>query len=125
MRSASQSLLRCLRSEAREVQRRLSALRRQQHRIVGVPDLPVPAEGSANLFESALRASVTQHDEVVKRRLADKSRALTEALERVREGTYGICQACKCRIPRRRLEAMPMATLCVTCQEQREVAHAA
>lgn len=124
MRSASQSLLRCLRSEAREVQRRLSALRRQQHRIVGVPDLP--AEGSANLFESALRASVTQHDEVVKRRLADKSRALTEALERVREGTYGICQACGCRIPRRRLEAMPTATLCVSCQAQREgVANAA
>lgn len=42
-----------------------------------------------------------------------------------REGTYGICQACGCRIPRRRLEAMPTATLCVTCQEQREVAHAA
>lgn len=124
MRSASQSLLRCLRSEAREVQRRLSALRRQQHRIVGVPDLP--AEGSATLFESALRASVTQHDEVVKRRLADKSRALTEALERVREGTYGICQACGCRIPRRRLEAMPTATLCVSCQAQREgVANAA
>jgi RNA polymerase-binding transcription factor DksA len=48
-----------------------------------------------------------------------------EALERVREGTNGICQACGCRIPRRRLEAMPTATLCVPCQEQREVAHAA
>ena len=83
-------------------------------------------EGSANLFESALRTSVTQHDEVVKRRLADKSRALAQALERVREGTYGICQACGCRIPRRRLEAVPTATLCVSCQAQREgVVHAA
>ena len=124
MRSANQSLLKCLRSEARDVQRRVSALRRQQHRIVGVPDLP--AEGSANLFESALRASVTQHDEVVKRRLAEKSRALAEALERVREGTYGLCRMCGCRIPRRRLEAVPTATLCVSCQAQREgVAHAA
>lgn len=121
MRSTSQSLLRHLRHEEREVQRRVVAIRRQGR--TGV--LNLPEDGSMNVFEAMLGASVEQHDEVVRRRLADKSRALAEALERVREGTYGLCRECGGRIPRRRLEAVPTATLCVTCQEQREAAQAA
>ena len=123
MPSANQSLLRDLGREEREISRRISALRRQPHRRCGVPDLP--ADGSIDVFEAALRTSAEQHEEVVRRRLADKSQALAEALEQVREGRYGLCQACGCRIPRRRLQALPTATLCVSCQEQREVTHAA
>jgi DnaK suppressor protein len=120
---ANRSLLKDLGREEREIRRRISALRRQPHRRFGIPDLP--ADGSTNVFETALGTSAEQHEEVVRRRLADKSRALAEALEQVREGRYGLCQACGCRIPRRRLQALPTATLCVTCQEQREAALAA
>ena len=120
---AIRSRLKDLGREEREITRRISALRRQPHRRFGVPDLP--ADGSINVFETALGTSAEQHEEVVRRRLADKSQELAEALERVRDGTYGICQACGCRIPRRRLQALPTATLCVTCQEQREAALAA
>lgn len=123
MSRANRSLLRDLGREAREIGQRVALLRRQRHRRFGVPDLPTG--GSIDLFETALRSSVEQHEEVVRRRLADKSQQLAEALERVRDGTYGTCQACGRRIPRRRLEALPTATLCVPCQEQREVARAA
>jgi DnaK suppressor protein len=88
-----------------------------------MPDLP--ADGSIDVLERALGTSAEQHEEVVRRRLADRSRELAEAFERVRDGTYGICRTCGCRIPRRRLQALPTATLCVSCQEQREVARAA
>jgi DnaK suppressor protein len=123
MRSANRSLLRQLGREEREISRRISALRRRPHRRFGIPDLS--AVGSVNPFEVALATTAGQHEEVVRRRLANKSRELAEALERVRDGTYGTCRACGCRIPRRRLEAMPTATLCVSCQEQREAANAA
>lgn len=36
-----------------------------------------------------------------------------EALEAIRNGTYGICQVCHKEIPLERLEAMPEATTCV------------
>jgi RNA polymerase-binding transcription factor DksA len=123
MPSVSRSLLRTLGREEREIQRRLAALRLSRHRRAGMPDLP--ADGSVNIFEAALGASAEQHEEVVRHRLADKSRQLAEALERVREGAYGICQGCGRRIPRRRLQAVPTATLCVPCQEGREAAQAA
>jgi len=77
------------------------------------------------MFEVALGVSAEQHDEVLRRRLAEKSQALAEAMEQIREGTYGICRECGCRIPRRRLEVLPTATLCVTCQAQREAVPAA
>jgi DnaK suppressor protein len=40
-----------------------------------------------------------------------------EALERIREGTYGICEGCGCRIPKVRLNFLPYAVLCVQCAE--------
>jgi RNA polymerase-binding transcription factor DksA len=109
--------------EEREIRRRIAALRRQGHRQCGVSALP--ADGSIDAFETALGTSIEHHEEVVRRRLADRSWELTEAFERVRDGTYGTCRACGCRIPRRRPQALSTATLCVTCREQREVARAA
>ncbi|NIR37045.1 MAG: hypothetical protein GWN07_13970, partial [Actinobacteria bacterium] len=37
------------------------------------------------------------------------------ALERVEEGTYGICESCGESIPVARLEVLPYATTCVSC----------
>lgn len=44
-------------------------------------------------------------------------RAISEALERIKKGTYGKCANCKSKIPRKRLEAYPEAKLCLTCQK--------
>jgi RNA polymerase-binding transcription factor DksA len=120
---ANQSLLRTLGQEEREVRQRIAALRRRQQRRFGIPE--APGERSLNVLEAALKTSAEQHEEVLRHRLAHRSQELAEALERVREGTYGMCQACGRRIPRRRLQALPTARLCVPCQELREVAHAA
>jgi YteA family regulatory protein len=42
------------------------------------------------------------------------------ALQRIEEGTYGICTNCGKQIPEERLEALPWATLCIDCQRLRE-----
>ena len=41
---------------------------------------------------------------------------LDEALERVEDGTYGICHSCDKDIPKERLEAVPHTKLCVPCK---------
>ena len=49
--------------------------------------------------------------------LLDENREQVErALERVREGGYGICESCGRRIPAARLKFQPAATRCVECQ---------
>ena len=51
--------------------------------------------------------------------LLDQNREQVErALERLREGAYGICEGCGRRIPEARLEYQPAATRCVECQSQ-------
>jgi DnaK suppressor protein len=51
--------------------------------------------------------------------LLDENREQVEhALQRVREGAYGICESCAGRIPAERLRFQPAATRCVECQSQ-------
>jgi len=45
---------------------------------------------------------------------------LEDALKRVEDGSYGICQECKSFIAKTRLKAVPQARLCVKCQQKKE-----
>jgi DnaK suppressor protein len=42
------------------------------------------------------------------------------AMERIEDGTYGLCENCGVRIPRKRLDAIPYASMCVKCAAQLE-----
>ncbi|RKY65422.1 MAG: RNA polymerase-binding protein DksA [Candidatus Latescibacterota bacterium] len=46
--------------------------------------------------------------------------AVNQALERIKEGTYGICVRCGKEISEERLEAIPTASLCLSCQQELE-----
>ena len=43
-----------------------------------------------------------------------------DALKRIEDGTFGVCEACNALISKVRLKAVPQARLCVKCQEKRE-----
>jgi RNA polymerase-binding protein DksA len=45
---------------------------------------------------------------------------IDEALERIAEGSFGICEACRSKIPRARLDAIPYASRCVECAAKLE-----
>ncbi|MCX5707283.1 MAG: TraR/DksA family transcriptional regulator [Candidatus Omnitrophica bacterium] len=45
---------------------------------------------------------------------------LDDALKRIEDGTFGICEDCKSLITKTRLKAVPQARLCVKCQEKKE-----
>lgn len=47
-------------------------------------------------------------------------RAVERALEKIEEGTYGICDISGDPIPKKRLEAVPYATMTVQAQEKHE-----
>jgi RNA polymerase-binding transcription factor len=56
--------------------------------------------------------------------VADNARHLLlqnlHALERLDDGTYGICESCGNPIGKLRLQAAPRATLCLTCKTKQE-----
>jgi DnaK suppressor protein len=45
---------------------------------------------------------------------------VTEALQRMAEGTYGSCEGCLADIPVERLAVLPHARFCVHCQQERD-----
>jgi RNA polymerase-binding transcription factor DksA len=47
-----------------------------------------------------------------------KLKKLEAALERIEEGTYGLCEACGQAIEPERLAALPITTLCIACAHQ-------
>jgi len=46
---------------------------------------------------------------------------VTEALERLKNGDYGLCVACHEEVQHKRLEAVPWARHCIECQEKQEL----
>lgn len=44
-------------------------------------------------------------------------REVEDALDRVRQGTFGICVGCERSISQKRLLAVPWARYCISCQE--------
>lgn len=45
---------------------------------------------------------------------------IDEALERIIDNTYGICESCGEEISRKRLMARPVTTLCIECKTKQE-----
>jgi DnaK suppressor protein len=50
----------------------------------------------------------------------DKLQAIDDALARIDDGTYGVCESCESDIAEGRLEALPFTRLCINCQAERE-----
>ena len=42
------------------------------------------------------------------------------ALNRVKQGLYGVCNGCDAKIPVARLDALPYSVLCIKCQREAE-----
>jgi len=57
-------------------------------------------------------------------RIRDRERKLIEkikeALERIDNGTFGICEVCGRDIGEERLKARPVTTLCIDCKKKQE-----
>jgi DnaK suppressor protein len=77
-------------------------------------------QAAGDMIDAALDSAQdeinSQLAEVESRELA----SIENALERMRAGQYGLCEACSNRIPIARLNALPYATLCIECQREAE-----
>ncbi|HLE39082.1 MAG TPA: TraR/DksA C4-type zinc finger protein [Acidimicrobiia bacterium] len=75
------------------------------------PD-PNTAEGGSLAFEMEKELSILENTR-------DILSKVEEALARIVEGTYGICDVCGGAIPVARLDALPYTKMCVTCASAR------
>lgn len=62
----------------------------------------------------------TERNQAITRNSAELLQQVDAAIGRLESGVYGVCSRCGKTINARRLEALPYATLCVTCQDEIE-----
>lgn len=67
-------------------------------------------------FDASGEEMASQLAEMEAKELAQVERAL----RRLKQGTYGKCEACAAKIPVARLNALPYSTLCIKCQRDME-----
>lgn len=77
---------------------------------------PVLAESSEPGTDSWL-ADAHNRTIVLKDQLLKTANSVKTALLKIRRRTYGTCEACKGQIEAKRLEAMPTASLCLSCSK--------
>jgi len=51
---------------------------------------------------------------------SDELHEIEEALDRIKDGSFGLCESCKKKVPKERLKAIPYPRLCVNCKKKEE-----
>ena len=76
------------------------------------------------LFPDPIDRASLESDRNFLLRIRDRERKLIskieKALERVEDGTFGICEKCGEDISEERLKARPVTTFCIDCKEEQE-----
>ena len=108
-----------LESELRQTVERL----RQLGGAIMIEDFPSPVLHNSSLSDAVDEIRVSEDREIslaTRSLLVERANRLAEALERLRKGTYGVCEECGEPIAPARLEALPEVTTCVRCQDRIE-----
>ena len=71
------------------------------------------ADMAADTYERELSMDIVSNEQEVLYQIDD-------ALKRLDEGTFGVCQQCNKPITMSRLKAVPYASLCIKCQRDKE-----
>src|SRR6266850_1256422 len=94
-----------------------------RERLGGDHFLDVSARMGESLGDAADMAFETGSDEVNSQLAQLESRELVQieqAIQKLKQGTYGLCEGCLRKIPVARLNALPFSTMCIECQRELE-----
>lgn len=108
MKSIKDMLLRMREDLVREIARRSKAT------TEGVmPDI-------GDILDSVSEERTRELDMILTDREKKKLNQIDDAIDRIEDGSYGMCEECAVKIPKGRLKVMPFAKYCVECQEKNE-----
>jgi DnaK suppressor protein len=97
-----------------------------KNKLIGEIDSELRAEREGNKDEGmdTYDLASEERDREINFILSDRDRMkikqIDDAIERVDDGTYGVCESCGLEIAEQRLDAMPLTRLCRDCQQDQE-----
>jgi DnaK suppressor protein len=110
----------------KELERFRSQLETQREELVGKARKTLEQDMALDVNElpDDMDFATSQSDQGMVLRLRGREKTLLkkidEALKRIEDGEFGICEECGDDIGTKRLEARPVTTLCIRCKEDQE-----
>jgi DnaK suppressor protein len=105
MKPIKEMLLKMREELVRDIARRSKATA-----VSGVSDI-------GDILDSVSEERTRELDMILTDREKQKLKQIDDALDRIEEGSYGLCEECGIKIPRARLKVVPFAKYCVECKE--------
>ncbi|MDQ3633148.1 MAG: TraR/DksA C4-type zinc finger protein [Acidobacteriota bacterium] len=89
-----------------------SLLRKLSNKNLSIDDseMPDPVDLAVTNYSKNVMLSVSENE-------SRQLMLINDALERIEDGEYGLCQNCEEEIVEKRLNAVPWAKYCLACQE--------
>jgi len=78
------------------------------------------AKDIGDILDSVSEERTRELDMILTDREKRKLAQIDDAIDRIDENTYGLCEECGVKIPKARLRVLPFAKYCVECQEKTE-----
>ncbi len=103
-----------------------AALLEMKNKLVAEIEAEIKAERESNTDEGmdTYDLASEERDREINFILSDrervKSQSIDDALARIADGSYGVCEACGLEIAEERLRALPFTRLCRDCQQDQE-----
>jgi len=73
-----------------------------------------------DILDSVSEERTRELDMILTDREKRKLQQIDDAIDRIDENLYGLCDECGVKIPKARLKVLPFAKFCVECQEKME-----
>ena len=112
-----------IRTQLEKDLRTAGARLRQLGRVVAIDEIPGVIGNNSPAADEVDGSETTTSREIgwtTRELLVERVKRLSNALDRLREGTYGVCAECNNPISPARLRALPEVETCVGCQSDLE-----
>lgn len=111
-----------LKKEKKELEVMLKRIATKDKKLAGDFDAKFENFGDEIYDDSAEAAEVSEYDTrlSLEANLETRLKEVNNTLDRIKKGTYGICESCGEKINDERLKANPTARLCIKCSARKK-----
>lgn len=108
-----------LEAEKKNLEAELGDIAKHNHRMHDGWQSTYPKMDADSGYEEATDEAEEYINRIpVEQSLEEKLNRVKHALDRIKNGSYGVCENCKRTIPQKRLEAVPETNVCLECEKR-------
>lgn len=113
--------------KTKEVEEFRTILTKERNSVIQKANRTLSEESTLDLAEmpDEIDQASAEYNQSFVFRLRDREKyylsKIDKALQKIKDGTFGVCEECEEPINLKRLQVRPVTTLCIRCKEEQEM----